>query len=366
MDATNTVTPVTLLQKALTISEEEYHALPYLSYSCIKRYLDEGIDCIPHLFEPTESTPSLALGSALDCKITTPQEWDSKFYIFDASYVATEKTAMVITDIHNALIEHSYRSLPSILADNDSRIQSVIEGIFQKHKFYSNLTLPTIKRKLNTEECEAFWRNYSAAHGRTMLTYYQGETLNNMLLSLHNHPIISKLFFNQTREGIDRYYQLKFTAEINGHIYKVMFDMLVVNHNTKTIYPYDLKTTSLKASEFWKAFVKFRYDIQCRLYTRVLKEVIKGTTLENYTIRPFTNIVVSSKDLQSRLFVDYHNHEEGEIKVLLKNGVNLVFPDPVEVGEEMYRIMDNELTEPPYISKTEYNDTFKLIMEHYE
>ena len=45
-----------------------------------------------------------------------------------------------------------------------------------------------------------------------------------------------------------------------------MPDLLIVNHENKTILPIDLKTSSHEEWDFPKSFVQWNYQIQARLY----------------------------------------------------------------------------------------------------
>ena len=64
---------------ALNISEEEYRADPALSYSRLSQFFKQG----PRALISNEKIDTLALrfGSAVDCILTAPEEFDDRFYV---------------------------------------------------------------------------------------------------------------------------------------------------------------------------------------------------------------------------------------------------------------------------------------------
>ena len=52
-------------------------------------------------------------------------------------------------------------------------------------------------------------------------------------------------------DGIERCYQLKFKATLNNVDYRCMFDLILTDHNNKTIQPIDLKTSFKKEYDFY-------------------------------------------------------------------------------------------------------------------
>ena len=70
-----------LSEISLPITEPEYRARPELSYSTISTYETLGFSGLDHLFDRKE-TPSLLLGSVVDCLITGGwDEFNSLFCI---------------------------------------------------------------------------------------------------------------------------------------------------------------------------------------------------------------------------------------------------------------------------------------------
>jgi len=81
----------------------------------------------------------------------------------------------------------------------------------------------------------------------------------------------------------------------NNDTCKSKFDIIKLNHKTKTITLYDLKTSGFDKERFIGSFYKFRYYLQASMYTTA----INAWAFENYPdylVKPFQFIVVQEAD----------------------------------------------------------------------
>ena len=98
---------------AMNISEEEYRAMPELSYSTLSTYEKEGFDGLDHLFDKKES-PSLTFGSCVDSLITGGiEEFESQFTVLDINVTDGGK------DVCNQLLQmnlpyNSFEEIPEL------------------------------------------------------------------------------------------------------------------------------------------------------------------------------------------------------------------------------------------------------------
>lgn len=79
---------------------------------------------------------------------------------------------------------------------------------------------------------------------------------------------------------------------------KGLVDGILIDHSTKKIYPYDLKTTSKSVYEFKNSFLGYGYFRQAAMYTLGLQKAdtpIKKYLEEGYTMEPFRFIVAETK-----------------------------------------------------------------------
>jgi hypothetical protein len=86
-------------------------------------------------------------------------------------------------------------------------------------------------------------------------------------------------------------YDLIFQHELNfvynGFRFLSFVDFIKIDHENKTIQPFDLKTGSGSSGEWTKSFIKYRYYFQYILYTIGMQDIAKQLDLEGYELLPF-------------------------------------------------------------------------------
>ena len=337
------------------VSEEEYRNNKILSYSLIAKYEREGFKIIPTLFDKVE-TNSLSLGSAFDILYTESNEFSTKVTHLNTDIDLSTKAAQIVIDLANKC---TCETLPEVI----SLYKDVMDGELLS-SYYPNIKSNEKKWNMivsNEGLCSLYTQQFYNQNKKSiLLNNSQWSTLMEMSKCVSNHPKISKILDNEEKENLEKYYQLKFKTSINGREYRCMFDRIIVNNEKKIIALFDIKTTYEKAYNFQYSFIKWRYDIQDRLYYLILKEVLKDTEYKDYEIKDMTNIVVSTTDLNPKsnplLFTFPYCNKRGNIELSYT-----ILRDPITIGEELYTILDNSMEIPPYINKDEENDIINLL-----
>lgn len=340
---------------SLDITEEEYRQDPALSYSTLAKYEREGFGKIDSLFDKVES-PSLLLGSLVDCRITgTEEEFNERFMIADFP---------VISDSVISIIKHlfemyggSYRSINDIPNDN-------VLAIIQEHNYQSNWK-PDTRVKVIKEKGVEYYSLLFLAGNRTIVDTETNDLANNMVEVLKNCPATIEYFApDNPFDNIKRYYQLKFKANLNGSDYRCMCDLLVVDYTLKKIYPIDLKTSFKHEYEFYKSFIDWSYQIQARLYWRIIRanmdrdEYFKDFELDDY------RFIVVSRDLHPLVWRFNDTQTVGELRYGRLE--DIVMRDPEVIGKELRAILDNTPTFPSGINAIGDNDITDWINKtHY-
>ena len=67
---------------------------------------------------------------------------------------------------------------------------------------------------------------------------------------------------------------------------KACIDIFRIDHNTKTIYPKDIKTTR-NLYDFYKSVGDYRYDLQSAIYTMAAQAYNQDLLRGEYTVAPF-------------------------------------------------------------------------------
>ena len=246
-----------------SVSEETYRADPALSYSTLARYEREGFNNLDKLFDRLE-TPSLTFGSAVDSIITGGQEeFDERFMV--AEFPPTPDS---ITKMVKSLFSQygdSYRSLITI--PDDAIIKET------EYQSYQMNWKPETRAKVIKEKGADYYNLLFIAGSKTILDTQTYQDVCNAVRALKESES-TKFYFadnNPFEPNIERFYQLKFKATLNGIDYRCMADLVMILHDRKVIIPIDLKTSSKPEWDFYKSFIEWKYYIQAMLYWRIIR-----------------------------------------------------------------------------------------------
>lgn len=336
---------------AWNISEEEYRADPALSYSTLARYEREGFSKVNQLFDKVES-PSLLLGSIVDCILTDgEEEFDKRFMV--AEFPAIPDSIITVVKDAFRLYGTQYNSLYSI-PDN------YIVSIALTYNYQPNWR-PETRAKVIKEKGAEYYSLLYLSKDKTIVPNDTYILAMNMVDALRS-SISTKWFFekdNPFDENIKRYYQLKFKATLADVDYRCMADLLVVDYKNKIIIPVDLKTSFHKEYEFYKSFMDWNYQIQARLYWRIIRNNLdRDEYFKDFKLNDYRFIVVS-RDLHPLIWIFRNTQTLGELRYgRLKD---IIMRDPEVIGTELRYILDNRPVYPSGIKPEGDNDIVKWI-----
>lgn len=267
------------------LSNKEYRGLDMPSYSLLKR-LDE--------FGPRNFTKSFKIegdsidfGSYVDCILFTPEVAEEEFY-----FEAIEKPTGQVLELADYIVNYCYEnkfSLNDYIGDPDVVLF-----------FANNLSLfGSIKdsdKRIAKFDNDVFWNYLSSkrdAYGKTILSIDIKSEAEEALEILRSHNKTTEIFFpSGNKEAIN---QLQLVSSINGVQVKAMLDRVIVDHDNKKVYAYDLKCTDVRQITFPYWFKKMKYYLQASLYTAMLAQYVEES-LPGYTLEPFRFIVYSRSD----------------------------------------------------------------------
>lgn len=345
-----------MVQKLYNISwqvdEETYRADPALSYSTLAKFAREGFNKLDSLFDRLE-TPSLTFGSAVDSIITGGEkEFNSRFMVAEYPPIS-ESVLKIVKALFNAHY-HTHRNITDIP-------DSVIIGYTEELKYQLNWK-PETRAKVIKEQGGEYYKLLYSAQDRTILdtdTYGQVVSAVNAL----KNSEATKFYFQPNNPFNDRYwreYQLKFKATLDGIDFRCMADLLLVDHETKTIYPIDLKTSSHTEWDFFKSFIEWRYDVQARLYWRIIRDNLdRYPEWKDYTLANYKFIVVNRWTLTPLVW------EFSDTKALttLQYGRNkqIELEPPITIAKRLKYYLDNHPQIPIGINKDMSNSIVQWL-----
>ena len=337
---------------ALPWTEEEYRQDPALSYSTLATYERGGFHSLNTLFDKKES-PSLLFGSVVDCILTDGESaFNERFAVLD--YNITEGGINVCKALA-ALYKDQYKEfkdIPEVLVSQTA--QEV--GFWKDPKWNSR----RYKEVLGTGDVDIYYQVLTNSDKTIISSQTYTEAL--AAVDALRTSDATKFYFEQDNpfdDSIKRYYQLKFKATLNDIDYRCMMDLAVVDYVNKVIYPCDLKTSNHYESEFYKSFVDWNYQIQARLYWRILRNCMDNDEyFKDFELKDYTFIVVKKDSLVPLAW----RFENTQAKGTLKYGkrLDIELRDPETIGEELTYYLKNECKVPRdiYIDKPNSIDKY--------
>lgn len=318
------------------VSEDTYRADPALSYSTLAKYERTGFNGIPHLFDKI-SSPSLTFGSCVDAIITGgQQEFDDRFFVAEFPLLS-DNIKYMVTELYQ-IYRYRVKNLTDIKNED-------IINLTNTYKYQPNWK-PETRAKVIKEKGEQYYQLLYLAENKTIIDTNTYNNIQNAVNTLKESEA-TKYYFaeNNPFDNIERYYQLKFKATLNNIDYRCMFDELIVNKNDKTIRPIDLKTSHKNEWDFYKSFVEWDYQIQNRLYSRILIDNIsKDDYFKDFTVLPYLDIVVCKDSLTPMVWECPFTFEKGTL--YMGKNKQIIMRDPEEIGKELNYYLKNQSKVP--------------------
>lgn len=344
-----------LIDISWQVDEDTYRKDPSLSYSTIARYAKEGFNGLDNLFDKIE-TPSLSFGSAVDCLITDSKEKFDKLFLIANFPQISDTMIKIVKEAFNRG-KDKYKSL---LEYDVSELITITEEL----KYQLNWK-PETRVKVIKEQGSEYYNLLYVAGDRKIMDSNTKEEVDNAVYQLLNSDNTKNYFYpDNPFDGIKRYYQLKFKATLDSIDYRCMADLIIVDYNNKVIQPIDLKTSSHKEWDFYQSFVTWRYDIQARLYWRIIENNLhKDPYFKDFKLNDYIFIVVNRKSLIPLIW----NFRDTIKKGTLYYGKNkdIILEDPEILGKELSYYLQIHPKVPYNIELFEPNDITSYINKYY-
>lgn len=280
------------------VTEEEYRLDLAYSYSTISKYNREGFNNLSKLFDKIDS-PSLVFGNLVDTLITDKDNFDKKYLIAEFPSIS-DSIINIVNDLFYVYKER-YNNINNIPDNN------ILEKIIFHN--YQNNWLAKTKVESIKKKGEEYYNLLYLSTDKSIINQVDYKDALNCVNTLKNSEITKDYFSpnNPFNSNIEKFYQLKFKGEYEEISLRCMSDLLIVNHDTKTITPCDLKTSSGKEWDFYKSFIKWGYWIQAQLYWEIIRQNLdKDEVYKEYTLEDYKFIVISRSNLKPLIW-DYYD-----------------------------------------------------------
>lgn len=332
---------------SLDITEEEYRNDGKMHYSTLSTFEREGFNGISKLKE-RKDTPSLTFGSAVDAILTGGMdEFNSKFFVADVPE---------LSDTMNKIVKQLYASFGDTILSIKDINDDDIKFIADTFNYGTNWKPATVASKVR-EACEKTYEILSLCEDKYLITNEMYTDVVKAVNALREAPATMEYFNgnNPFDDSVEILYQLKFSANFEGIDYSCMSDVIKVDHNKKIVYPVDLKTSSDYEWDFAKAFIKWHYQIQARLYWRIIRKVMDNDPVfKDYTLAVYTFVVVNRQTLTPLAWKFNDTRTYGPLIYGAKK--DIICPDPFDLAKELREYLIVEHQVPIGIHMTQPND----------
>jgi hypothetical protein len=236
-----------------------------------------------------ESTQHFLIGSAVDCKLTTPEIFDDLYHI-TVTKKPSEKVASIIQEVYAAAAVEIKTTTSKMFFALDAYRDFVLLSC-TLHEYYPNWG-DDAKIKNIIRAGEHYFEELKSSNGKDILTTSELELINKIANSLTSSPVTSKYFECSATQDI--IYQLPIYFDYSGVKCKALLDMVKIDHSLKTILPIDIKTIGNSTKAFNAQSDRFGYQIQAAWYTLAIC-IWRDSKYPEYTVLPFKFLVESTK-----------------------------------------------------------------------
>jgi len=293
------------------MTEKEYHALRVDRYSSIKLFLEDRKKYYSKYIlrenNREKKTQSTLFGSLCDCLLFNPDDIDNRFVLS----VAKKPTGQM-----GELLDILWEKTLDCLSEDGivtKGIESIVNDAFHEYAFDRKTGEKTaflrpkkevddIIGELASGKAGDWYREKRQSADKDLITQEDLDNANKVVEGL-------KANF-ATREIVELYGdritvldQLVILFEYRDTSLKSMLDRVVVDHDKKTIKPYDLKTT-YNVEGFDYNYRSLKYYIQAATYDAALHSWREQEKLEDYKIEPISFIVTDSTLYMNPLVYD--------------------------------------------------------------
>ena len=255
------------------MTDEQYFKIDLLSYSKLSNFDKHGAKAINK--EYGGDTDAYNLGALVEELVQGDSDSvKEKFIITD-----NVKPTAFLGDLTNAMIDN----------DAEHNIDTAIT-LAKMLGLWSSVVNPDVyKKKIDKPQ---FWEYLKLQKTNKRIVSPETRDLAEIMRNGLLNGEYTRNIFN-----CDKNQELIYQEVIiwNNKTCKSKLDIIKIDHNKKTITPYDLKTTGFDKEDFINSFYKFRYYIQASMYYEAINEW-RFNNYSDYLLKPFQFIVVQDID----------------------------------------------------------------------
>jgi len=302
------------------LSEKEYRALDIDSYSSIKTFLDDRKKYYRKFIlkevVKEEDTPETRFGSLVDCLLFTPDEYEER-YALSLSTIPTGQYGKLVSELWKITLNsindagEVTRTLDSMLEDAYNAVKFNKDGEVVDFKRDS---FEAAKGKFLGSDLEAHYKQLRESYGKSIIELSELENAQKVVQELKSNPVTREVINLKTDKRFEVYCQFPIIGEVDfsktpfkggkGEKFplKCLLDKLIIDHEKKMIYIYDLKTAWDNEQQFQYNYFKYKYYIQMAVYFYLVVEWKKQREdIADYAVNHVRFIVAESSNYKNPL-----------------------------------------------------------------
>jgi len=210
--------------------------------------------------------------------------------------------------LNDGSFEENFILLPSTLPTGNSR--TVVDKVYSQAEDpgtladYGTEILNTLKEinlhqslktddqrlsKIITEETISYFEFLKSKGNRDLIDSETLQRCNEAVTLLKADSKVCELLglYRSEMENIDMFNEIELSSDkvgIEDIDLKGIADSIQINHDKKTVYINDLKTTGKTITDFPETVKFYNYSMQAAIYTRLVKEVYKQIITPEWTV----------------------------------------------------------------------------------
>lgn len=317
------------------LTEKEYRALEIDSYSSIKVFIEDRKKYHKKYILKEkikdEDSDEIRLGSLSDCLQFTAELYEERYalavtQIPTGQYGKFVEELWKITKANIGTDGRVSRSMESMMEDAYTAVKYNREGEVVDFKRDS---FETAKTKFFGTNIETYYLQLRESHGKCVIELSELEAAQAVVTRLKSDPITRDIINQKTDSTHTVYCQFPIVGEMSAEItksepykLKCLIDKMIIDHEKKMIFIYDLKVTWDNEKNFKYSYLKYKYYIQMAIYFYLVVEWKKRIPeITDYAVVFPKFIVAESNNYKSPLIyiTGMENFDQG-MKGFMLNG----------------------------------------------
>lgn len=286
-------------QRIIVENEKNYRKNDALNFSAIKDFDEHGPLAYYKKYvakEKPESTPTDAfdIGNLVDCLLTVPDTFDDRFFVISPDNSLTGQSKELVDEMF--LITKKYYNQET--GETEVSFEEIFRTAFDnvqidkrtgEHIKFKGKNWETVLSSFSGGPMEDYYDRLCENISKRGVTHSNYTIAESIVRSLLEVPAINNVF-NPSDSDVEVQTQYPLYFEYMGVKLKGLLDVVHINHATKTVKEFDLKT-SWTVLDFQYNRNTNRYYLQEAVYNAGLK-----AAFPDYTINPRTYIIADSKN----------------------------------------------------------------------